>query len=61
MRANGGDVSKLDRLRHQCTGDQVRISGSEMRMILELAVRAKRSGTTKRQALRLIHIPYRKR
>ena len=60
MRATGGDVSKLDRLLQQCGGDEVTIRGSEMRMILDLALRAKRSGATKSPALRIVRIPHRK-
>ena len=60
MRANGGDLSKLDRLLHQCGGHEVTISGSEMRMILDLALRAKRSGATQRPPLRIVRIPFRK-
>ena len=61
MRAKGGDLSKLDRLLHQCSGDEVTISGSELRMILDLALRAKRSGATQRPALRVVRVPYRKK
>ena len=61
MRANGGDLSKLDRLLHQCGGNEVTVSGSELRMILDLALRAKRSGATQRPALRLVRIPPRKK
>src|SRR3954468_16801185 len=61
MRAKGGDLSKLDRLLHQCGGIEVTISGSELRMILDLALRAKRSGATQRPALRLVRIPSRKK
>jgi len=46
MRAKGGDLNKLDRLLRGCAGENITITGSEMRMILDLALRAKRCGAT---------------
>ena len=57
MRASNANNETITRLLRAVTDDQVKIDGDDIRMIVELALQAKRAGPRKKLSLRVVPSP----